>query len=216
MRITKEHDERKTEILNTAERLFFTKGFDACTINDILKEIGIAKGTFYHYFTSKNEVLDAIVDRYTQTIMVRVNQVIENQSMQPVEKLMNAFMAMKMEGQMEDYLIEEMHKVDNMVLHQRTLSQVIKFMAPALATIVEEGIKDNVWKCSYPLQYMQIFLASAVTLTDEGIFEVDESQQMQMMVALITTLERMLEVQEGMFLELFMQQEGKGGHDETI
>lgn len=216
MRITKEHDERKNEILNTAERLFFTKGFDACTINDILKEIGIAKGTFYHYFTSKNEVLDAIVDRYTETIMTRVNEVVENSLMHPVEKLMNAFMAMKMEGKVEDYLLEEMHKVDNTVLHQRTLSQIVKFMAPALTIIVEEGIEQNVWKCAYPLQYMQIFLASALTLTDEGIFEIDESQQMQMMVALITTLEKMLEVPMGMFLELFMQQEGKGDQDETI
>ncbi|MDF2532153.1 MAG: TetR family transcriptional regulator [Clostridia bacterium] len=63
MRITKEYDERRNEILDTAEKLFHAKGYEKCTVNDILKEISIAKGTFYHYFRSKEEVLDAIVSR---------------------------------------------------------------------------------------------------------------------------------------------------------
>lgn len=53
MRIIKEYEERRKEILETAERLFLTKGYTKTTVNDILKEIGIAKGTFYHYFKSK-------------------------------------------------------------------------------------------------------------------------------------------------------------------
>ncbi|HWT73144.1 MAG TPA: TetR family transcriptional regulator [Mobilitalea sp.] len=44
MRITKEFDERRKEILDTAERLFHTKGYEKCTVNDILKEVAIAKG----------------------------------------------------------------------------------------------------------------------------------------------------------------------------
>ena len=55
----KEHDERRNEIINTAAVLFMEKGYDRCSINDILNKIGIAKGTFYHYFKSKEDVLDA-------------------------------------------------------------------------------------------------------------------------------------------------------------
>ena len=46
MRIIKEYEERRKEILETAERLFLTKGYTKTTVNDILKEIGIAKGRF--------------------------------------------------------------------------------------------------------------------------------------------------------------------------
>ncbi len=63
MRIVKEYEERRKEILETAERLFLTKGYTKTTVNDILKEIGIAKGTFYHYFKSKEEVMDEIIMR---------------------------------------------------------------------------------------------------------------------------------------------------------
>ncbi|HBT17621.1 MAG TPA: TetR/AcrR family transcriptional regulator, partial [Firmicutes bacterium] len=71
MRITKEYDERRNEILDTAEELFNMKGYDKCTVNDILKAVGIARGTFYYYFKSKEEVLDAIVSRYTDFVVSR-------------------------------------------------------------------------------------------------------------------------------------------------
>ena len=50
MRVVKEAEERKNEILDVAERLFCTKGFDQTSTNDILKEIGIARGNLYYDF----------------------------------------------------------------------------------------------------------------------------------------------------------------------
>ena len=59
MRIVKEAEERKNEILDVAERLFGTKGFDNTSTNDILNEIGIARGTLYYHFKSKEEIINA-------------------------------------------------------------------------------------------------------------------------------------------------------------
>ena len=53
MRIVKEANVRKNEILDVAERLFGTKGFDGTSTTDILNEIGIARGTLYYHFKSK-------------------------------------------------------------------------------------------------------------------------------------------------------------------
>ena len=68
MRVVKEYDERKNEIIDTAAFLFMEKGYDRCSVNDILNKIGIAKGTFYHYFKSKEDVLDAAVDKMSEQI----------------------------------------------------------------------------------------------------------------------------------------------------
>ena len=57
MRVVKEAEERRNEILDVAERLFGTKGFDNTSTNDILKEIGIARGTLYYHFKSKEDIL---------------------------------------------------------------------------------------------------------------------------------------------------------------
>lgn len=203
MRTIKKHDERKNEILDVAERLFYLKGFERCTVNDILKEVGIAKGTFYHYFNSKEEAMDAIIDRNIEIIVSRVKKAIERDDFQPVEKLMNVFLAMRIED--TGNMLDDLHKPENALLHQKNLNQLIGAIAPILVDIIEEGIKKNFWSCRYPLQYMRIFLAASCTLTDDGIFEVDTDSQMQIMSALISVLEMMLEVPKNSFMDLYMQ-----------
>lgn len=205
MRITKEYDVRKNEILDTAQRLFYMKGYEKCTVNDILKEISIAKGTFYHYFKSKEEVLDAIVSRNTDIVIERAYEVLKLDNINPEEKLMRAFMAMQIANQMDSDTLNNLHKTENVLLHQKILNQIVTIMAPILVTIIEEGIEKKVWKCRYPLQYMQIFLVASLTLTDEGVFEMDSDSQMKVMAALISMLEKILEVPEDSFMRLLMQ-----------
>lgn len=53
---------RKKQIIDAAHRLFVEKGFALTSIQDILDEAGVAKGTFYNYFASKNECLMAIME----------------------------------------------------------------------------------------------------------------------------------------------------------
>lgn len=205
MRINKEHDERRNEILDIAEKLFHIKGYDKCTINDILKEVGIAKGTFYHYFKSKEEVLDAIVSRYKDVVITKVNEVANNDVITLEEKLMGAFMSMRIIDQLDSGMINEMHKTENALLHQKILNQIVIDVAPILVKIIKEGVDRKVWSCKFPLEYMQIFLASSITLTDEGIFEFDGESQNKIMEALISVLEKMLDVSENSFIKLFKE-----------
>ncbi|MEA4845938.1 MAG: TetR/AcrR family transcriptional regulator [Clostridiaceae bacterium] len=205
MRITKEYDERRNEILDTAEKLFHAKGYGKCTVNDILKEVAIAKGTFYYYFKSKEEVLDAVVLRYTDIISSRAEEILKKDDIDPEEKLIREFMAMRINNQIDSDMLNEMHKAENALLHQKVLTRIVTAMAPILAKVIEEGTAKKVWSCRYPLQYMQIFLAASLTLTDEGIFGLDADSQTKIMAALISMLEKMLDVPGGFFMQFFMQ-----------
>ena len=209
MRVIKEHDVRKNEILDMAEKLFRMKGYEKCTIMDIINEVGIAKGTFYYYFKSKEEVLDAVVLRYVDIIRNNAEEIILIENMNPVEKLMRAFMAMQVTNQIDKDLLDNMHKVENALLHQKVLNQLVTTMTPILVKVIEEGIEEKVWSCKYPLEYMQIFLVASLTLTDEGIFELDSSSQMSVMAAMISMLEKMLNVPEDYFMKLFIENFGK-------
>lgn len=200
MRVVKEHDERKQEIIDTAEMLFTEKGYDQCSVNDILNAIGIAKGTFYHYFKSKEEVLDAVIARTTDQIMERVLSVAGEKNLTPEEKLLQVFLAMKADQKTEQALLEEMHKTENALMHQKNLVACVNTLTPVLKQIVEEGVEDGSFRCAYPEQYMQIFLASSVTLLDEGIFQVEPEKAGKIFEALISLLEKMLGVEEGAFL----------------
>ena len=74
MRITKEPEERKQEILDTAMRLFYEKGYEKTSIADIAKALGIAQGLCYRYFPSKEALFDSAVEQYAQEIVGRFSQ----------------------------------------------------------------------------------------------------------------------------------------------
>lgn len=205
MRVVKEHDTRKNEIMDVAEKLFYEKGYERCTINDILKEVGIAKGTFYHYFGSKEDALDAIIARSITIIVDRINQRIDSIKSQPIAQLMHVFLAMRMNDELDENKLNELHKPDNALLHQKNLSELIKAVAPILESIVIEGNTLGIWDCPYPLEYMNIFLSASLTLTDGGIFELDQHAQQKTMVALVSLLEKMLVLPENTLLNLYLK-----------
>lgn len=201
VRVVKEHDERKNEIIDTAARIFGQKGYDKSSVNDILNTIGIAKGTFYHYFKSKEEVLDAVIGKATEMIEERVSEVAGNAALSPEDKLMGVFQAMQIENQMEEGFLEEMHRPENALMHQKSLVSIMNVLTPVLVEIVQEGNEKGDFCSEYPEQYMQIFLASATTLLDDGIFELAPEKQEGVFLALITLLEKMLGVEAGRFMK---------------
>lgn len=119
-------------------------------------------------------------------IISRANEILKEDNISPEEKLLRTFMAMRIDNQVANWIPEEMHKTENALLHQKTFNQSVTALAPILAKIIEEGIEKKAWSCRYPLEYMQIFLASALTLTDEGIFQLDSDSQLKVMGALIS------------------------------
>ena len=68
MRIVKEPEERREEILDAAEKLFAAKGFDSTSTGDILDAVGIARGTLYYHFKSKEEILDGVIQRRCSSV----------------------------------------------------------------------------------------------------------------------------------------------------
>ncbi len=61
---TKPSEVRRTELMDAAAALFVEKGLEATTVDDIVAAAGVSKGTFYHYFVSKHEILAALRNRY--------------------------------------------------------------------------------------------------------------------------------------------------------
>ena len=59
-------EERRSEFMDAAEKLFKENGIVDTTINSIVKELDVAKGLFYYYFKSKDDVIDAISEKYNE------------------------------------------------------------------------------------------------------------------------------------------------------
>ena len=89
-RITKDPVVRSNEIIDAAEHLFYSVGYDETSVSDIVKAVGVAQGTFYNYFASKEAVLEALVQRHVSKIYAKLAG-IENAEMTAIQKYEKMF-----------------------------------------------------------------------------------------------------------------------------
>jgi len=61
--MTPTNPNRRAEIIDAAERRFASQGYLQTSVSEIIGDAGIAKGTFYHYFQSKESVMYAVIDK---------------------------------------------------------------------------------------------------------------------------------------------------------
>ncbi|GAB6465661.1 MULTISPECIES: TetR/AcrR family transcriptional regulator [Bacillus] len=210
MRIIKEYEERRKEILETAERLFLTKGYTKTTVNDILKEVGIAKGTFYHYFKSKEEVMDEIIMRIIKEDVAKAKVIVSNPNIPVLEKLFRVLMEQSPKsGDIKDKMIEQFHQPNNAEMHQKSLVQSIIHLSPVLTEILEQGIEEGIFSTSYPQETIELLLSSAQVIFDEGLFQWKPEEMMRRVKAYIKMMEVSVGAKEGSFnymLEVLMKQ----------
>jgi AcrR family transcriptional regulator len=90
-RIVKKPTVRRNEILESAGRLIYTKGYEQMTIQDILDDLNIAKGTLYHYFRSKQDLLDGFIERIGQVSKSQFLPILEHPELSAVQKLQGFF-----------------------------------------------------------------------------------------------------------------------------
>lgn len=198
MRVSKEHDVRRNEILDKAAYLFEKNGYNRTTVNDILCEVNIAKGTFYYYFKSKEEVMDAILDRYLELALEKAEAVKMSKDLTPTEKLLQVILALHM-SESKGGVIEELHNPENALMHQKTITGVVMGLTPIMADIVKEGIEAGDFTTPFPEQIIQIMLTASLTLTDEGIFSFTKEEQVQLIEAIVYSFETLLGAKKGSF-----------------
>lgn len=199
MRISKEAEERRNEILDTAEMLFFAKGYARTTVNDILREIGIAKGTFYYYFKSKEEVMDAVVMRYIDAGVDAARQIAADPKLSVHEKLLQIIMAQKPDTERKGQMIEQFHQAENAQLHQKSLTETILKLTPVLTEVIEQGIQERLFHCPYPQATMEFLLIASQFMFDEGIFEWQPEEIIEKIQAFIYIMETTLGAEKGSF-----------------
>ncbi len=161
MRVVKEHDVRRKELLDTAERLFITKGFNQTTINDIRQAVGIAKGTFYHYFKSKDDILDAMIERIIDQDLVRARAIVEDQTISPIEKIAKILLAQRPEvGDSKESMIKVAHEPENLAMHVKTIVQSIQRLSPVITEVIIQGIDNGDFHTNNPRTVMDMLLIS--------------------------------------------------------
>ena len=160
VRITKDPQVRMAEILDTAEELFYAKGYHETQISDIVKKIGVAQGTFYYYFKSKEEILEALINRQLQQVTYKMEKLTADKSLDPLRKLELFFETMLHTIHYKDGLLFEFLYNDRYLHLMDKLTRLGKeFVTPFLLRIIAEGQEKAIFHVSHP-EVAQAFIGS--------------------------------------------------------
>ena len=141
---------RRDVIIDTAESLFIGKGFNNTSVDEIVNKLGVAKGTFYYYFKSKEEILDELINRYLKNIKTIADQIVLKDELNAPDKIMLLFKQISKYGSSRKNIFDYLHKESNAQLHIKYEKKSFPLLIPSFVTLIEQGIKEGVFNTRYP------------------------------------------------------------------
>ena len=204
MRVSKKHDVRLNEILDVSENLFTTKGYEKTTVNDILDGVQIGKGTFYHYFKSKEDVMYAVITRMANIAKTFSQEIADMQGLSANEKIQKVFAD---QPGRNDGIVEQLHHEDNSAMHLKSLIETVHAITPAMTQIIEQGIAEGVFSTPYPRESFEFLFAGAQFLLDLGLYKWTQDELLQKTKAFTHVLEIALGAEEGCFDYIYKMNE---------
>jgi len=212
-RIVKEeaYRARRNEILDVAIQLVYSKGYDKMTIQDILDQLNMSKGAFYHYFDSKVAVLEAVVERMaTEQVKPMFLSIVEDPQLPAIEKLHQYFyMSTNWKTSNKAFLMQLMqvwYSDDNALTRQKMLATTVENMGPFFIKIIKQGVREGVFSTPYPEVASQVTInllydlayTSGQMLLSEEVRRGDNLQQVETLYAAYgDVLERVLGAPNG-------------------
>ncbi|OPA73361.1 TetR family transcriptional regulator [Paenibacillus selenitireducens] len=210
MRVVKEAEERRNEILDAADELFGQKGFDGTSTNDILEKVGIARGTLYYHFKSKEDIMDALIERYNVRILGAAGEIAADKSIPVIERVIRAVMALNISGgSSSKEIMEHIHKPQNALMHQKIQKVIINGVPPILTGIICEGIEQGLFSTPFPYECMEMVVIYANTVFDDDMVTMTNEERGARMLAFVCNVERLLGAESGSLMET-MQMFGRG------
>lgn len=169
-RVVKDPELRRLELIETAQSLFYSQGYENTSIQNIVDAIGIAKGTFYHYFHSKVDLLGQLAEWQTDNILKSIEKQIEKLNGNAIEKfraLISSILSWKTENRkmMKTY-IEVMYMEENIPLRIKVNQIYVEKVNPIFTKIIKQGVKEGVFKVKSVDEISEIFLSMLLAMSD--------------------------------------------------
>lgn len=136
-------------ILDVAEELFSKKGYDETAVSDIVAAMDVAQGTFYYYFPSKEECLDAMVGRILEADFRTVEAVVEREDIHAPAKLLMVY-DIRIRRRVEHRVLDYLHLEDNAKLHYKIYRKRYNDFLPLFTQLVGEGVEEGAFHTDHP------------------------------------------------------------------
>lgn len=195
-RLIQDRKIRENEILNAAEELFHQYDYRRTMMSDISEKVGVVQGTLYYYFSSKEKIVEAIVNRHLTQIKdeIMLAVAIEVCPLRKIELVMNIFL--KNLQCKQGLLLEYLYKDKNLHFMDKFFRQSKNLLTPFLLKIVKEGNQKghfNVLHVESAVEY----ISSIILCNTEAIYKKNPKMILAHFEIAVNLLEKMLAVSDG-------------------
>ncbi len=201
-RKARDPDVRRQELIDIAEELFSERGYEETTVSDIVGAAGLAQGTFYHYFRSKEELLEAIADHLGGELDELIERLVDDEDLSAVEKLLRLFIQLGEYGRGREGLVIFLHEERNALLHLKLERNTYRTWTPLVRSIVVQGVQEGSFDTRYPEEATIALLAVISAISHQGGDLDHASRRRRTVSALFDLTERILGARSGTFNEL--------------
>lgn len=170
------YETKKKELIKLSLELFMEKGYEKTTITEIMRAAQISKGGMYHYFASKEEILDAVI---TYGLQQPIKQLEKNLAKLPIEEKLIYFIRFNDFNSFTQKLLHYQEENSSSIVGYRIREKNIELCAPLLTKIFEEGITFGLYKCCCPNAMADIFMLLTKAIAENHYLYIVEREKSQ-------------------------------------
>ncbi len=150
MRITKDKEVRRAELVDAAATLFVEKGYADTMVSDIVRRVGVAQGTFYYYFPTKENVLDSVVEVLLKETVQRAQWLAGDASQSCLQRLENLFRMLFSPRASLEANSRYSDLLQDRIVHAHMQEARLRLLSPVFRALLDDGVAAGEFN---PLRY---------------------------------------------------------------
>ena len=194
------HNNKKSDlILDSMQRLMQKKDTRSISVSEIAKEAGIGKGSIYYYFKSKEEIVDAVIERSYSDAIQKAKELVQDPALDAQTKMEIIFQTCR-DSSVELSRQEAgsyMERQQSALLHQQYIYIMIRNLRPILADIIRQGNQEGTITCSSPEEVAEIVLIILTIKFDTYLSNADAAQIQSTLDVFTYMLETSFQIEKG-------------------
>ena len=164
----KKGEKRKKELLKIAYDMFLTQGYENTSVDEIIEKAQIAKGTYYYYFKSKEQMLEEVIDMMIDSESEMAKQIIGMDILAP-QKIVGIIASIK-PTEAEQPIKNALFQPENLLMHHKVRQKLINVLTPLLSEVIKEGVKEGIFECDNISERVKMLLIISDSTFNEGTF----------------------------------------------
>lgn len=192
-------------ILDAMQKIMTEHKAANATVNDVAKTAGIAKGSVYYYFDSKDQIITAVIERAYSKVISDSRKMLKDSKMNAIDKLKAIFnmSVYPASGHGQSKLLNLLSLQNDVLVHQKFCIIATRELTPILTEVIEQGIDEGVLECDYPRQYAQFILSMILLSLDSVLIPTGRDEMKIKLKALAQILETSMKAKKGSFSYLY-------------